>query len=152
MGRARQKFLISLAAFLLLAASFTLVLPLLSQKAEAQNNSDDGDDSVEIVYSSRYINKVIPGNRGNDKIRQVYAFPDGGPVFITRTNDALTVWARRENGLSSLRQIDLGDEALEEIVFLDDNRTFIVHTLSQARVYSVDREVVRQQTRTVRRR
>lgn len=98
-------------------------------------SSSSTTSSSNITYKSSYINKVVPGNSG-DEIRTVYSFP-GTSCFLVRTDKALTVWERRGSRLVKLREIEV-KQRLEEILFLDDGRTFIVQTSKEALVYSID--------------
>lgn len=139
MLRARKNAILGAAFVAILAAGVGVLVQSGSEEAIAQNNTNRLP-ALRVQYSSSYVNEVVPGSR-NDKIQEVYKFPDGGPVFIVRTENALTVWARYESSLVRLRTINL-EETLLSLTFLDDQRTFIVHTKSEARVYSVDRTFI----------
>lgn len=137
MKRARQASLIGSLAMIVVATA-ALVFLMSNESAKAQfGQSSSGGSSVNLTYSTRYINKVIP-TRTNDRVIKVTPFPDS-PVFFVELKKSLNVWVRTEKGLRLLREISLENQALQELVFLDDNRTFILQATESARVFSIDR-------------
>lgn len=105
--------------------------------AYGQSLMDADGDEVRITYNATYINR-IEVTRSGDRIRQVHLFPDT-PVFLVRTRDAITVWWRDDRRLRSLLEIDLRNRSFQEVLFLEDGQSFLVHFSEMVSVYSVDR-------------
>ncbi len=105
--------------------------------AYGQDLQDTDGGDVRITYNASYVNR-IEVTRSGDRIRQIHIFPDT-PVFLVRTTDAITVWWRDDRRLRSLLEIDLRNRSFQEVLFLEDGRSFLVHFSEMVSVYSVDR-------------
>ncbi len=111
------------------------------QQVEAQNqnnNSADARNATPVTHSARYLN-VIQTKEEGDEIREMHAFP-GSPVFLVRTKKHIMVWERRENSLNSLMTIPVEND-FQDLVFLDDHRTFAIQTKKAVGVYSIDKRI-----------
>jgi len=114
---------------------------LLREAPTAQAQSTTAATAPTFQWSSYYINQVLPSST-NDSVIKVFPFPER-PAFIVQTQNAFTVWVRLDGGLRSLLEIKLATtEKFRDIVFLDDDRTFIIHTNKAARAYSVDQRLM----------
>lgn len=139
-GKAKFLYLGSAMATVGLLVAGAFLMLRHPSEAEAQTGVIEGGTNVTVNYSSAYINRIVASKR-DDRIREVIPFPNA-PVFLVRTGEAVTVWLREDRGLKMLQQIDL-PAAFEDIQFLDDNRTFIIRTRENVRVFSLDRQIVR---------
>lgn len=139
-GKSKSLYLGSavVTAGLLVAGAFMMLKHPV--EAEAQSGVIEGGANVTVNYSSSYINRIVASKR-DDRIREVIPFPNA-PVFLVRTSEAITVWLREDKGLKMLQQIEM-PAVFEDIHFLDDNRTFIIRTRENVRVFSLDREIIR---------
>lgn len=131
-----KKLAIPVAAILVAAVSagFLFFGP---SEVTAQRELFENKDIV-ITHNARYIEGIL-ATGAQDNIRQVHAFPESS-VFLVRTRYAVTVWERRDRSVNKLLEINLDDD-FEEVVFLDDDRTFIIRTEKSVKVYSVDRKI-----------
>lgn len=130
----------SMAACVAAGALGALLIVHATGTAVAQTKGrNDPAPTTRVVYNARYVNQVVP-TKETERIREVREFPDS-PAFLVRTSTAISVWLREENGLRMLMEIKL-DGSFESLVFLDDKRTFIVHTPKSARVFSLNKSLV----------
>ena len=116
------------AAFLISAS----VRPAVAETA------DTTSPAAVITYSAGYLNKVV-ATVAKDKIEEVIPFPTQ-PVFLARTTTNINVWERRGSSIVNILDFAL-DGDFKAVEFLDDNKTFIVHTKKSASVYTLDRIV-----------
>lgn len=100
--------------------------------------TSETDSTTVITYSAGLLNKVIP-TKTTEKVEEVIPFPTQ-PVFLVRTATTVTVWERRKGALITLVDVAL-DSEFKSAEFLDDNKTFIIHTKKSASVYTLDRIV-----------
>ncbi len=129
---------VAIPAVLFLLGMFSAGIFLINPSSVTAQLDGMKDKEVVITHSARYIEGVI-SNEKDDSIRQVHAFPNS-PVFLIRMRYSVTVWERRDRGITKLLEVQLDDD-FEDMVFLDDHKTFIILTESSAKVYSVDRKV-----------
>lgn len=122
---------VAVATFILTAFALSL-----APNAEAQPSRNRENQSAQVSYSS-YLISALKTSTSSDRVEEVYAFP-GSPCYIIRTENNLIVWERRNNGVFRLLEVKLND-TFRDIIFLDDNRTFIVHTKSSVGTYSIDK-------------
>lgn len=130
--------IIACASILAVAA---LLVPLFAQKDADHDGKTTKDATAgNYAYSAKYVNQVLPGGPG-DSIKEVYKFPAFAPVFLVRTSKAITVWERKDKALATLLDIRL-DGDFENLLFLEDGKTFVIHTSRSASVYVLNRDLV----------
>jgi hypothetical protein len=128
----------TIAAGSCLAVALVAMAALAPNRAVSQPEAAASDVKINVSYSSRYINQIVP-NRRNEIIRDVFPVPDS-PALIVRTDKAFTVWERTENGIRSLIEIP-ALEGTNTLKFLDDGRTFVIENKASVRLYSLDKLV-----------
>ncbi|MCC6546528.1 hypothetical protein IT570_05105 [Candidatus Sumerlaeota bacterium] len=115
-----------------------LLVPLFAQKDSPSHK--DAKDTGNYAYRVNYVNQVLPARLGDD-IKEVYKFPVYSSVFLVRMSNSITVWERKEKALATLLDIKL-DGDFKDLLFLEDGKTFVIHTSRSASVYTLDREAV----------
>ena len=130
-------------------AVMLLLVPLFAQKDSAHHGNDTKDTlplDGTFNYKVEYVNQILASASG-DEIKEVYKYPVYSAVFLVRMTKSITVWERREGTLKTLLDIKL-DGDFKNLVFLEDGKTFVIHTSRSASVYVVDREIVKADTTT----
>lgn len=106
--------------------------------AEAQNAANNNAAQTTITYTYRFIDQVTPTN-SEVTFKEIIPFP-GAPIFLYRTNKGITVWERTGNRMRTIQEIPLNSD-FKEVVFLDDNETFLIRTKDATGVFTIRRNV-----------